>query len=158
MDDDGHGATDLYIRCTLTIQDDHATVDFRASDDETVGPVNAVRAIVLSAVNYAFQCLAPAEIPSNEGVMRPMTVLTRPGSLVIIVSDFIGLSRLTQAYLAGIARHNEVLAVFVNDPLERRLPPPGRYRPISRSTPVPSGQPPTRTCCPSWPTTPPGAF
>ena len=27
-----------------------------------------------------------------------------------------------------MARHNEVLAVFINDPLERDLPPPGRYR------------------------------
>jgi len=35
------------------------------------------------------------------------------------------------SYLAGIARHNEVLAVFVSDPVERELPPPGRYRIVS---------------------------
>ena len=27
-----------------------------------------------------------------------------------------------------MARHNEVLAVVLSDPLERELPPPGRYR------------------------------
>ena len=38
--------------------------------------------------------------------------VTHPGSLVIIISDFIGLSRAAQSYLTGIARHNEVLAIF----------------------------------------------
>jgi uncharacterized protein (DUF58 family) len=57
--------------------------------------------------------------------------VTHPGSLVIIISDFIGLSRAAQSYLTGIARHNEVLAVFLSDPLERSLPPPGRYRLVS---------------------------
>ena len=57
--------------------------------------------------------------------------VAHPGSLVIIISDFIGLSRAAQSYLTGIARHNEVLAVFLSDPLERKLPPPGRYRLVS---------------------------
>lgn len=65
--------------------------------------------------------------------MAALRRVTRPGSLVVIVSDFMGLSRLTQSYLAGIARHNEVLAIFVSDPLERRLPPPGRYRLVSHN-------------------------
>ena len=71
---------------------------------------------------------------SGEPLTQAMAALrrvTRPGSLVVIISDFIGMSKLTHSYLAGIARHNEVLAVFVNDPLERRLPPPGRYRLVS---------------------------
>jgi uncharacterized protein (DUF58 family) len=49
----------------------------------------------------------------------------------VILSDFIGFSRAAQSYLAGIARHNEVLAVFISDPLEQELPPPGRYRLVS---------------------------
>lgn len=76
----------------------------------------------------------PADEEPGEPLSQAMAALrrvARPGSLIVIVSDFIGLSRMTRAYLAGIARHNEVLAVFVNDPLERRLPPPGRYRLVS---------------------------
>ncbi|MBT8100780.1 MAG: DUF58 domain-containing protein [Gammaproteobacteria bacterium] len=57
--------------------------------------------------------------------------VARPGSLVVVLSDFIGLSRTAQSYLSGIARHNEVLAISLNDPFERELPPPGRYRLIS---------------------------
>jgi N-methylhydantoinase B len=44
--------------------------------------VNAVRAITHSAVNYVFRCLAPPELPTNAGVMRPVTVITRPGTVV----------------------------------------------------------------------------
>ena len=60
--------------------------------------------------------------------MAAVRRVSRPGSLVAIVSDFIGMTRTAQAYLTGLARHSEVLAVHISDPLERQLPPPGRYR------------------------------
>ena len=60
--------------------------------------------------------------------MSALRRVARPGSLVVIISDFQGLSRTAQAYLSSVARHNEVLALFLNDPIERQLPPPGRYR------------------------------
>ncbi len=60
--------------------------------------------------------------------MAALRRVARPGSLVVILSDFIDFDVSAQAYLSGVARHNEVLAVFLNDPLERQLPPPGRYR------------------------------
>lgn len=63
--------------------------------------------------------------------MSSLRRVARPGSLVVIVSDFIGFDRAAQSYLSSVARHNEVLAVFLNDPLERELPPPGRYRIVS---------------------------
>ena len=64
--------------------------------------------------------------------MSALRRVARPGSLVVILSDFVDFSRSAQSYLSSVARHNEVLAVFLNDPLERRLPPPGRYRLVSR--------------------------
>jgi len=63
--------------------------------------------------------------------MSSLRRVARPGSLVVVVSDFTGFSRQAQSYLSSVARHNEVLAVFMNDPLERKLPPPGRYRLVS---------------------------
>lgn len=60
--------------------------------------------------------------------MSSLRRVARPGSLVVILSDFQGLSRSAQSYLSSVARHNEVLALFLNDPIERELPPPGRYR------------------------------
>ena len=74
--------------------------------------------------------LAPADDPEAPmtQAMSALRRVARPGSLVVILSDFLGFSRSAQSYLSGVARHNEVLAVFLNDPLERELPPPGRYR------------------------------
>jgi uncharacterized protein (DUF58 family) len=75
--------------------------------------------------------------PNDDGEAQLTTALaalrrvTRPGSLVVILSDFSGLSRGGQAYLSAVARHNEVLAVQLYDPFERHLPPPGRYRLIA---------------------------
>jgi uncharacterized protein (DUF58 family) len=63
--------------------------------------------------------------------MSALRRVTRPGSLVVVISDFAGFSRAAQSYLSSVARHNEVLAVFLSDPLERELPPPGRYRLVS---------------------------
>jgi uncharacterized protein (DUF58 family) len=63
--------------------------------------------------------------------MAALRRVAHPGSLVVIISDFSGFSRNARAYLAGVARHNEVLAIVVNDPLERQLPPPGHYRLVS---------------------------
>ena len=57
--------------------------------------------------------------------------VARPGSLIVVISDFAGFDRAAQSYLSSVAHHNEVLAVFLNDPLERKLPPPGRYRIVS---------------------------
>lgn len=63
--------------------------------------------------------------------MSALRRVARPGSLVVVISDFIGFNRAAQSYLSSVAHHNEVLAVFMNDPLERKLPPPGRYRIVS---------------------------
>lgn len=73
---------------------------------------------------------------SESALTRAMAALrrvTHPGSLAVIISDFTGFSRNARAYLAGVARHNEVLAIVVSDPLERELPPPGHYRLVSHN-------------------------
>lgn len=57
--------------------------------------------------------------------------VARPGSLVVVLSDFTGLTRAGQSYLSSVARHNEVLAISLSDPFEQELPPPGRYRLVS---------------------------
>ena len=76
------------------------------------------------------QAVLDEEQPMTQA-MSALRRVTPPGSLIVIVSDFVGLSRSAQSHLSGIARHNEVLAIFLSDPLERKLPPPGRYRLVS---------------------------
>ena len=42
----------------------------------------APRAVALAAVFYALRQLLPPDTPTNDGLMRDVDVLTRPGSLV----------------------------------------------------------------------------
>lgn len=63
--------------------------------------------------------------------MAALRRVARPGSLVVVLSDFADFDRTAQSYLSSVARHNEVLAVFLSDSIERQLPPPGRYRVVS---------------------------
>ena len=63
--------------------------------------------------------------------MSALRRVARPGSLVVVLSDFVGFSRSAKSHLSSVARHNEVLAVSISDPFEKHLPPPGRYRLIA---------------------------
>lgn len=82
LDGDGFDARNIGIHCRLGVSAGQACFDFTRSDGQVPGPVNAVRAITLSAVNYDLRCLMPVNVPGNAGLMRPVTVLTRPGSIV----------------------------------------------------------------------------
>jgi len=75
--------------------------------------------------------LTAGDQPPLTQAMAALRRVVRPGSLVIILSDFVGFSRAAKSYLSSVARHNEVLAVFMSDPIEQKLPPPGRYRLIA---------------------------
>jgi len=54
--------------------------------------------------------------------------VTRPGSLVILFSDFRFLNADCRGQLVELSRHNDVVMIHTYDPLERVLPPPGNYR------------------------------
>lgn len=81
LDDDGFDSGPVAIRCRLTVRGSGATVDFRESAPQTRGGVNANRAVTDSAVMYAFRCLIEDEVPYNAGLLRPVEVLTRPGTV-----------------------------------------------------------------------------
>jgi len=82
MDDDGFGSENVRLHVSVTIKGDLATLDFRESSPEVVGGINAVYSITLSAVLYAFRALVEGDIPTNDGVLRPIAVLTRKGTVV----------------------------------------------------------------------------
>jgi len=53
--------------------------------------------------------------------------LARPGSLVVVISDFRELGEAGERHLSALARNNDVILAFTHDPLEANPPPPGRY-------------------------------
>lgn len=98
MDDDGLTDTSLPICVTVTITGDEIVFDFSGSSPAARGSVNAVRAIVESAVYYVVRCLvgglrgpesredapinAGTSIPTNAGTFAPIKVHVPPGSLL----------------------------------------------------------------------------
>jgi len=82
LDDDGLGREDIAIRLEMSADGQEIVLDFSASDHQVPGPVNAVRAITLSACLYVFRCLVRESIPANAGCLRPLKVITKPGTVV----------------------------------------------------------------------------
>lgn len=54
--------------------------------------------------------------------MQELKQVTKPGSLVIIISDFHALNEASINHIKGVARHNEVVLIHCFDPLERAIP------------------------------------
>ncbi|MEM7283569.1 MAG: DUF58 domain-containing protein, partial [Pseudomonadota bacterium] len=69
---------------------------------------------------------------SNEDSLTAQIVrlrrVARPGSLLLLISDFRGLDQQTEKHITELSRKNDVVLMFVYDPLEAELPPPGRYK------------------------------
>lgn len=82
LDSDGIGTGPVPISVMVTIQGDTAIVDFSGSAKQTHGPINANRAIVVSAVAYVFRCLLAEQVPYNAGLLRPIRIVTGPGTVV----------------------------------------------------------------------------
>ena len=82
LDDDGAGRHDVGIRVLVTVSGDRAVVDFSDSDEEVRGPLNAVYAVTLSAVVYAFRLLLAEDAPTNHGLYLPLEVIAPDGSVL----------------------------------------------------------------------------
>jgi len=86
LDDDGQSDVPVPIRATIDVAGDGMTVDFAGTAAAVAGNLNAVPAIVDSAVAYCLRCvslaLLDAGLPMNEGAFAPLTVRIPSGSLL----------------------------------------------------------------------------
>jgi N-methylhydantoinase B len=87
LDNDGISATPVKIAAALTFARGkrgrpRVTVDFTGSDPQVQGSVNAVEAITYSACFYVFRCLLAEDVPATAGLMRPIQVIAREGTVV----------------------------------------------------------------------------
>lgn len=83
-----------HLRLRLRRNGTRLVCDFRASDSAPESSLSATRAVTHSAVFYCLRALLPAGTPANDGILRPVDILTTPGSLV------------DAAYPAGVAAGN----------------------------------------------------
>jgi N-methylhydantoinase B len=84
LDDDGIDDKPIKIRVRIRIDPmaESIQVDFTGSSPQVAGSVNAVRAITLSACFYVLRCLVERDAPATAGILRPLTLVTPPGSIV----------------------------------------------------------------------------
>lgn len=111
LDGDGVGSGPIRIAVKITVDGDQATIDFTGSAPQVRGSVNAIYAITLSAVFYVFRSIVDSDIPSNAGVMRPLRVLTSPGTVVdaifpaaVAAGNVETSQRITDTLLGALAR------------------------------------------------------
>lgn len=70
-------------------------------------------------------------VDENDTVVQSLIRLRRvakPGSLIILFSDFHNFGPQAEVHLIQLSRHNDVIMLFFHDPLESRLPPKGLYQ------------------------------
>lgn len=86
LDNDGRTDEPVPIQVAITIESDSIQVDFSGTAPAVDGNLNAVPAIVESAVAYCIRCAALSllgtDLPMNQGAFAPVTVLIEPGSLL----------------------------------------------------------------------------
>jgi N-methylhydantoinase B len=84
LDDDGWSDEPIRIAVRLRTDPENAAleIDFSGSSPQVQGSVNAVRSITLSACFYLLRCLLPEDAPSTAGLLRPLTLITTPGTVV----------------------------------------------------------------------------
>lgn len=60
------------------------------------------------------------------GLLRLRRVV-RPGSIIVLISDFYNMDKDCESHLSRLRRHNDILAYHVCDPLELHAPKPQQY-------------------------------
>jgi N-methylhydantoinase B len=70
------------IRATVTIQGDTMTVDLSESSPQVTGFINSAYANTRSLAHAAIMYMAPADVPKNEGSMRPIRIIAPKGLIV----------------------------------------------------------------------------
>jgi uncharacterized protein (DUF58 family) len=90
------------------------------------GALQLIRALVAAT---AFDKM-PTSDSRSQGfgeTLKRLRRIVRPGSLVVILSDFYGVDKDTELNLSRLRQHNDVVACLIADRVELTAPPPGRY-------------------------------
>ncbi|MBQ0139037.1 MAG: hydantoinase B/oxoprolinase family protein [Kurthia sp.] len=81
IDGDGLGNGPFYIQVKVTITDDEFICDFTGSHRQVPGPVNCSYTTLVTDVRTIFLAITNPSQDVNDGVFRPMKVITEKGSI-----------------------------------------------------------------------------
>ncbi|MEP6812611.1 MAG: hydantoinase B/oxoprolinase family protein [Actinomycetota bacterium] len=82
---DGIDVCDVPIHVRLTVRGDELTADFCESAPMVRGSLNCTPSFVEAAVYHAVMAASAIDIPQTGGALRPITVVTKPGTVVHVV-------------------------------------------------------------------------
>jgi len=101
---------------------------FANQDHRELRPASGQRG-VLPLLQQLAQPIKPTgnQQGSMSSVLERLRRVARPGSLIIIFSDFQLLDEKTIKHLAQLRRHNEIVIGRIYDPLEKEPPPANHY-------------------------------
>jgi N-methylhydantoinase B len=81
IEHNGH-TNDVYrVHCAATVAGDRLTLDFTASSPQTNGFVNCSEACTVGAATTPLLMSLAPDLPINEGTMRAVEIVTRPGTV-----------------------------------------------------------------------------
>jgi N-methylhydantoinase B len=82
IEGDGLTTDPIRVSVTLHVRGPEIIADFSATDPQTAGPVNCRPPTVRACVYYVVKAVLDPGLPPNSGAFRPISVITKPGTLV----------------------------------------------------------------------------
>ncbi|PZW50475.1 N-methylhydantoinase B [Humitalea rosea] len=82
LDDGGPDGAPARIHVRIEIKGDEALFDLSGSSDRVANFCNMTPFIARSAVAYSARIISGREMQQNAGALRPLTIITRPGSIL----------------------------------------------------------------------------
>ncbi|WP_040209100.1 hydantoinase B/oxoprolinase family protein [Neobacillus jeddahensis] len=82
IDDDGFGNGPFKVKVKVTITNDKFIADFRGSHPQVPGPINCSYTALVSAVRAIFLAITNPSQDANDGVFRPLEIITDKGSVL----------------------------------------------------------------------------
>jgi 5-oxoprolinase (ATP-hydrolysing) len=72
----------LHVKITINHETNNATIDFTGTGPAAPNNFNAPPAVTTAAVLYVFRCLVGADIPLNEGCLKPLKIIIPANSFL----------------------------------------------------------------------------
>ena len=86
---------------------------------------------MMAVISHLLKAYDPSNSPfenhPTDSALQQLRSIIRPGSLVILVSDFLHLGPECKRHLIQLRKHNDVLGIKVADPFELHTPTPALY-------------------------------
>src|SRR4029078_863412 len=114
---DGIDVWEVRVALRLTVQGDELIADFCESAPMVRGSLNCTPSFVEAAVYHCVMTASSVEIPRTGGALRPITVVTKPGTVLHVVMP-------NASSMRGVAGYR--VSDVVNGALARLVP--GRVR------------------------------